>query len=153
MSKLTPPQLDVLNSNTLSSIENGFAVEYHAQLKDELERAESFRVKLEANGDPYAETMKTRVTRLGSALMAEAPIAFFTEPSNMAASIVAKKVNSETGEVIDGTDIQIGLVGGLAQDGQPSSKFEGDYLKFAVERVRVQEKIGLHYGSSVYLPN
>ena len=107
--------------------------------------------------DAKSEAFRKSAERLHSAAGAELPYAFSIEPSNMAVSVQLIKVDPETGTKVDGSGVQVGLMGGLASDGTPNVRdgFTQDDLNLAVERLIEQKDLGLIYGmrdSSGFIP-
>jgi hypothetical protein len=152
MSKLTPPQSEVLFSNTIKSIENGLASQYHAVIEEDLESAEEYLVVCELEGDieGVEEYYKEYAKKLGSALVAEAAIVFLfthTATDSDASAIIIKKVNPVTGEEIENSAVFLGLVGGPSGNGHVHWTFNEDdeYIKFASDRIKEQEVVGLSF--------
>lgn len=133
----------IVDESTALSLMSGLAIRYHNGLKRSartLERLASIP------NDPAAPALQAQIPELQRAVMAEVPMAFSLEPSNMAVSVNAIKVDPNTGAEIPHSAVQVGLVGGLARDGQPSGDFSGDDLTLAVQRLREQKQTGLVYG-------
>lgn len=144
MSKLTPQQIEVLNSNTLTSITNGFAPKYHSVLDEDFESADWLVKKLETEGlIEDADEWNLYSQNLGRALMAEVPLVFYFEPSNLSESVFAGKINPETGKIVKHSNVFVGLVGGLAGEGEPHYKFGKELLDFAISSIESQNKTGL----------
>lgn len=143
MSEILDSQREVLDMNTILSTMSGLAVRYHREI-DRVTRA-FIRVS-EFEDELLAPGLSERAKKYRLALTAEVPIAFSLEPSNMAVSVKVNKINPEDGNIIDGSDYQVGLVGGLAGDGSPSKPFNEDDLQLAIERLREQKISGLVYG-------
>jgi len=134
----------VVDESTALSLMSGLAIRYHRALEHQLDEVERFA--LIAN-DPAAETLKSKILpQIRSAISAEAAIGFSLRPSNMAVGVNVIKIDPNTGNEILFSDTQIGLMGGLAQDGQPSGEFNEDDLTLAVQRLREQKQAGLTYG-------
>lgn len=129
-----------MHQNTVVSVMSGLAIRYHNSLSAEAKRWEQLAKNAR---DPGAIAGAYRTF---DALHAEAPISFSLEPSNMAVSVKVNKVNPHGGELIEGSDIQVGLVGGLAGEGNPTTPFSDEDLQIAVERLREQKQVGLIYG-------
>jgi len=130
----------IVDETNIMSVMSGLAIRYHDSLRSESRRWERLAKNV---GDPDAVAGAHEVF---DAFQAETPIAFSLEPSNMAVSVNAIKVNPGTGAEIPRSAIQVGLVGGLAKDGQPSGDFSGEDLSLAVQRLREQKQAGLVYG-------
>ncbi|MFO0920555.1 MAG: hypothetical protein U0451_02680 [Candidatus Saccharimonadales bacterium] len=73
-----------------------------------------------------------KATAASVARGAEVPFIFGFEPNNMARSVTMSKVNPITGEVIPDSGIQVGLVGGLTDDGHPTAPFTQEDLTRAM---------------------
>jgi hypothetical protein len=141
--RLSEGQEAVLHQNTVISVMSGLAVRYH----DEFRRLTGAWTRVgELEDDPLAPAHAKRAEQYQEALIAEVPLGFSLEPSNMAVSVKVNKINPHNGELIDGSDYQVGLVGGLAGDGRPSKPFTDEDLKLAVEQLRKQKQAGLVYG-------
>lgn len=139
-------QQAVLHENTVISVMSGLAVRYH----DEFRRVTDAWTRVGQLEDyPLASEHAKRAEQYREALTAEVPLAFSLEPSNMAVSVKVNKINPIDGQLMDGSDYQVGLVGGLAGDGRPSKPFTNEDLQLAVERLREQKQAGIVYG----LPN
>ncbi len=136
----------VVDENTTLSLMSGLAIRYHGALRSNADRWERLA---SISNDLAANALKQKVAQMQGSVSAEVPIAFSLEPSNMAASINAIKVDPSTGAEIQHSAVRVGLVGGLAKDGQPSGGFSAEDLSLAVQRLREQKQAGLVYG----LPN
>jgi hypothetical protein len=143
-------QQAVLDENTRLALLSGLAIRYHTALRGNAARAE--RVSKIPN-DPAASRYARVAELTRRAVGAEVPMAFSLEPSNMAVSVHAIKVDTNGAE-IPHTSVQIGLVGGLAGEGKASGSFSDEDLSLAVQRIRDQREAGLGYGypDSVFFP-
>jgi hypothetical protein len=129
----------IVDMNTALALMSGLAIRYHDGLK-RVERLASIPY------DPAGPALQAQVPEMQRAVAAEVPMAFSLEPSNMAVSVNAIKVDPNTGAEIPHSAVQVGLVGGLARDGQPSRDFTEEDLRLAVQRLREQKQAGLVYG-------
>jgi len=146
-------QADVLHQNTVISVMSGLAIRYHTHFQ---RVADTWARLGQVQGDELAEVYAKRSEQFRAALIAEVPLVFSLQPSNMAVSVMVNKINPHTGELIDGSDYQVGLVSGLTGHDQPSKPFTAEDLKLAVERLKEQKQAGLVYGltsGSVFLEN
>jgi len=141
---LTEDQVAVLGQNMQVVFQNGLAQRHFKALYS---RA-TFWERCASLDDPKSEAFRKSAERIRSAAGAELPYAFSIEPSNMSVSVQLIKVDPETGTKVDGSGIQVGLMGGLATDGTPNAQdgFTKDDLNIAVERLIEQKGIGLVYG-------
>jgi hypothetical protein len=141
---ISDEQQSILVDNLRGTIELSMAQRYGKALVSEA----TFWERCATLDDENAERFKQGAEKMRQAASAEVPFAFSLEPSNMAVSVHTIKVNPNTGEKIDGSEIQVGLTGGLSNDGTPNKRygFSVTDLKFAVERLREQKRSGLVYG-------
>ena len=133
-------QQQVLHANLLASIESGLASRYYAT---KVEHAKRLARLAALPGDPASDKLRKIADITSVAGAAEAPFVFGLEPSNMAESVVASKLNPNNGEIIPGSDVQIGLINGLAGNGRPTAPFTQEDLIFATESIATQEAVGL----------
>lgn len=137
---LNEKQRTIVDETTVMSVMSGLAIRYHDSLRTESQNWERYAKNV---GDPGAIAAAYESV---DAMQAEAPIAFSLEPSNMAVCVKAIKVDPNTGVEISRSAVQVGLVGGLAKDGQPSGDFNSEDLSLAVQRLKEQKQAGLVYG-------
>ncbi len=133
----------VVDESTALSLMSGLAIRYHGALRSNAYRWERLA---SIPYDPAEPALKPQVAQMQRAVTAEVPMAFSLEPSNMAVSVNAIKIDPDTGAEVPYSAVQVGLVGGLARDGQPSGDFSDDDLDLAVQRLREQKQAGLTYG-------
>jgi hypothetical protein len=131
---MSAKQQGILSKNTAGAALSGLALRYHQSLCAE---AKHLHRMASIPNDPAAGAFKPKAEQASLLIGAEAPIAFSLEPSNM------------TGTELPGSEIQIGMVGGLAGDGKPTKPFSSEDLSFAVQQLKEQKQAGLVYG----LPN
>ena len=141
---LSESQQSVLDDNLRGVLELSMAQRYGRALVAEA----TFWDRCATLDDQKSEDFKRSADRMRGAAVAEVPFAFSLEPSNMAVSVHMIKVNPNTGAKIEGSDIQVGLTGGLSRDGSPNKRygFTATDLGFAIERLREQKRNGLVYG-------
>ena len=90
----------MLFANTILSIENGFAPKYHSVLEEDFAHADWYAKELETEGRREdADEWIVYSHILGRALVAEVPLVFFFEPSDLGESVLAGKLNLETGKI------------------------------------------------------
>ncbi|MGZ6004787.1 MAG: hypothetical protein ACXWLH_01405 [Candidatus Saccharimonadales bacterium] len=133
-------QQAVLHENTVISVLSGLAIRYHRTLEDHTERVARLDATIYDRVPDNSEEVQRTVT-------AEAPIAFSLEPGNMSASVHVMKVNPETGFKLLGSEIQLGLIGGLSEGGRTNGEFTQEDLALAVERLKAQKQVGILYGN------
>ncbi len=139
-SDLSTAQREVLHSNLLGSMESGLASRYFTTQREHAKRLG----RLASNpNDPLGDKLQELSTGRAVAAGAEAPFMFTTRPSNMAQELIALKANPQTGEVIPGSDVQIGLIGGLAGEGRPTGSFTPEDIALATESMAAQDAVGL----------
>jgi hypothetical protein len=120
-----------VDETTAISLISGLAIRYHGALRNNADRWQRLA---SIPNDSAAPVLKPKVEQMQRAVTAEVPIAFSLEPSNMAVSVNAIKVDPDTGTEIPYSAIQVGLIDGLAKDGLPSGDFSVEDLSLAVER-------------------
>jgi hypothetical protein len=143
---MSAKQQGILSKNTAGAALSGLALRYHQSLCAE---AKHLHRMASIPNDPAAGAFKPKAEQASLLIGAEAPIAFSLEPSNMTVSVTAVMVDSTQGTELPGSEIQIGMVGGLAGDGKPTKPFSSEDLSFAVQQLKEQKQAGLVYG----LPN
>jgi len=136
-------QASVLRDGTLTAITSGMAGRYHCALRVGSERLDRLAALPD---DPLVDRFRTQAEAARPAVTAETPLAFKLKPSNMAAGVHAVKVDPITGAEVPCSDVQIGLVGGLAGEGQPTGEFTVEDLDLAVGGLQKQQQVGLTYG-------
>lgn len=146
--RLNEQKRAVVDESTALSVMTGLAIRYHRVLKGQFDDMEQLASIV---NDPDASKFNSVILpRMRLALNAEVPLAFCLQPSNMAVCINVLKIDPITGNQLVLSDVNVGLMGGLAKDGQPSDGFTSDDLSFAVQRLREQLKVGLIYGLPPY---
>jgi hypothetical protein len=146
-------QRTVLADNLRAVLETDLAKPYISNLRADASfhnyMAESS--ELFGDGDDPYEQRQLADEKLKSA-GAELPFVFGFEPSNMARSVVMFRVDYQTGEKIEGSDVQIGLIDGLAGKGSPRAMagFNAEQLARAVAQIKKQQEAGLVYGAQDY---
>ena len=146
----TPDQEDFLRSNLLRSIETGLATRYSSSHAEYINRTRNLAwltasISQEQSKDHISAQLERTIDDATSSVRAELPFAFRFVSGNMSQAITVAKVQLETGGLLPGSDVQIGLIGGLANDGSPTHPFTIGDVEFAMMAVEAQRAVGLQF--------
>lgn len=140
---LSKNQEVVLDCNTAIATLTGLAIRYHSVLDHDAAMLDGMAA---VPDEPAAPTFRERAELTREVISTKAQIGFSLSPSNMAMSIRAMKVDPQTRQEIPHSNVEIGLVGGFAEDGKPSRGFAPEDVTFAIDRLKAQEEVGITYG-------